>query len=198
MDNKISKYSLLAGSVSLVGGLTQHVDATISHTDINMGVGYNSPSNGYIHFDFDGGAYSTAYNTSMDFGISVTTFVGFRGDQFTRSGSAVDVLISGETVNSGLSFAVFESTTSTVTSSGNDYIGVSLSRSGNTHYGWARISKNGNVMTLHEFAWNQTAGESINAGQTVVPEPAESVLMMAAGAAGLAALRKRRQDKKSA
>ena len=59
-----------------------------------------------------------------------------------------------------------------------------------THYGWADITRNGLTATLHAFGYNSTAGEASHP----VPEPS-SILLLAAGAAGLAGWRKRRAGK---
>lgn len=56
-----------------------------------------------------------------------------------------------------------------------------------THYGWADITKNaGETATLHAFGYNDTPGAA-----SEVPEPT-SLLLLAAGAAGLPLWRKKK------
>ncbi len=198
--NKIKNYTILAGSVGIIGGIVHQADATISHTTVNGGTGLATTPYGYLSFDFDTGAYKSGNDTTYDVRFGSTSINGNNSDNLVAyfSGSDSKILASGETIDGSLTFKQLSNTDSHITNSGTDYLGFSITRSSQTHYGWARVSRNGNVKTLFEFAWNQTAGEAINAGQTVVPEPAESVVMMAAGAAGLVALRKRRNIKKTA
>ena len=63
---------------------------------------------------------------------------------------------------------------------------------GATVYGWARITMNGtSTFIVDDYAFG-SAGQAIVAGEEVVPEPA-SLGMLAIGAAGLLAMRKRRR-----
>ena len=67
-------------------------------------------------------------------------------------------------------------------------VGLKFTLNGNTHYGWAAISSSGGDATLHAFGYNDTPGAR---SHVAVPEPS-SLLLLAAGAAGLAFWRKRR------
>jgi hypothetical protein len=70
------------------------------------------------------------------------------------------------------------------------YIGVQVSISGVTSYGWAQISMGlDSTVTLLDFAYNDTENGSILAGQ--VPEP-HGALLLALGASGVATMRRRR------
>jgi hypothetical protein len=64
---------------------------------------------------------------------------------------------------------------------------------GSPHFGWARITVDGGQfsLTLHDYAYEGEAGTGIPAGAGLVPEPA-TLGMLALGAAGLAAWRKKR------
>jgi|APSaa5957512622_1039677.scaffolds.fasta_scaffold03114_2 hypothetical protein len=54
---------------------------------------------------------------------------------------------------------------------GDKYIGVSFDVSGTTHYGWILVNVGGGMADIYikATAWNKTAGQSIEAGQTVLP-----------------------------
>ena len=72
------------------------------------------------------------------------------------------------------------------------FVGLRFAIAGNTHYGWARFTYDdlttGNL-TLHDFAYDDVAGTSINAG--AIPEPGSALLALA-GLGGVA-LRRRRK-----
>ncbi|HYG25100.1 MAG TPA: PEP-CTERM sorting domain-containing protein [Verrucomicrobiae bacterium] len=68
------------------------------------------------------------------------------------------------------------------------YLGLRFNNGGTTNYGWADITLNSyQSVTLHGFAY-ETSGGAITAG--AVPEPSQFALL-ALGAAGVAALRRR-------
>ena len=81
------------------------------------------------------------------------------------------------------------------------YVGVRLDNIGegnvNYYYGWLRMTydKDAQTLTLHDFAYQSTQNVAINAG--AVPEPAETGLLAALGAGGLATWRKLRQKRRS-
>ncbi|MHB8973616.1 MAG: PEP-CTERM sorting domain-containing protein [Pirellulaceae bacterium] len=80
---------------------------------------------------------------------------------------------------------------------GDGYIGFSFKTSGNSRYGWLRVTMKGadlkNAFTIRDFAYEDT-GEGIQAGD--VPEPG-SLGLLATGAVGLLLWRRcrRRNDK---
>jgi hypothetical protein len=68
---------------------------------------------------------------------------------------------------------------------------------GNYNYGWAQYTYNdvGNTLTLLDFAFESLVNTSIAAGAIgAIPEPANAALLVAAGAVGVAALRRRRRE----
>lgn len=68
------------------------------------------------------------------------------------------------------------------------------------YYGWARVTFSGSTFTLHDFAYEQTAGTPIAAGATAIPEPATNAALtgLAALLAGSAAAYRRRQQQTAA
>lgn len=70
------------------------------------------------------------------------------------------------------------------------YLGLQVSISGVTHYGWAQIAMGlDSSVTILDFAYNDAENGSILAGQ--IPEP-HGALLLALGASGVAAMRRRR------
>lgn len=72
------------------------------------------------------------------------------------------------------------------------YLGFKFIISGQPHLGWVELSmeKPDPSFTVLGYAWETSPGVSIQAGET--PEPS-SLLLFAAGAAGIAALRRKRR-----
>ena len=82
------------------------------------------------------------------------------------------------------------------------FAGIGIQKNGHTYLGWLRLeyfeSSNGQIdkVEAFDYAYNTVPGGSIAAGDTGVPEPSTAVLtLLAAGAAGIAALRRRRAAK---
>jgi hypothetical protein len=78
--------------------------------------------------------------------------------------------------------------------SGFAYLGLRFTMSSQEYLGWAQIAIDPGTpsLTLHDYAYNDVAGDSINAGDGAVPEPS-SLALFAMGAAGVVALRRRRK-----
>ncbi len=75
---------------------------------------------------------------------------------------------------------------------GNQYVGFQFQISGFTHYGWAEVNIQPQSIKIKEWAYESTAGASI---MVPVPEPAGAPVglgLLALGAAGVSAYRKRK------
>lgn len=101
-------------------------------------------------------------------------------------GSTVTGSFKGYLAKSTLPNDEFESVT-------NAYIGMSFPEGSDLFYAWIRVDINRSTgyFRIKDWAYNDTPGAAILAGQTV-PEPG-SLGLLAAGSIGLAALRRRRQ-----
>jgi hypothetical protein len=72
------------------------------------------------------------------------------------------------------------------------FAGIRFQLDADTHYGWAQITRvDSDNFTLHGFGYNDTPDAASHPVNTVVPEPS-SMLLLAAGAAGLVGWRRRR------
>jgi hypothetical protein len=73
------------------------------------------------------------------------------------------------------------------------YIGVRFTSGADTYYGWIQYSANAytsspNTGTITGWAYNDVAGESILAGQVIVPEPTGLAMLAAGALAGTASI----------
>lgn len=80
-------------------------------------------------------------------------------------------------------------------------VGFRFNKGGNTHYGWAAWTINlqnagATILTISEWAYNDTANAGIQVG--AVPEPAHTGVALGLLAAGAAGLHRWRESKKSA
>jgi hypothetical protein len=81
------------------------------------------------------------------------------------------------------------------TGTSHGYLGVRFTTLSQDYLGWAELTLDENApgATVNSYAYNDVAGQSITAGEgSAVPEPS-SMPLFAAGAAGLAILRRRRK-----
>jgi hypothetical protein len=81
-------------------------------------------------------------------------------------------------------------------SSSHGYLGLSFIVSSQEYLGWAELLLDNDTpsATLVSYAYNDQPGEAIAAGDTGVPEPS-SLTLFALGAAGVLAVRRRKQAK---
>jgi len=82
------------------------------------------------------------------------------------------------------------------------YLGFRFNEGGDNYFGWAHITTHfSDTVSLHRLGISDTAGEPVLTGYTVsgAPVPAPpAVLLLATGAAGLAALRRRKRKQSDA
>lgn len=164
---------------------TLSIDVTEGSVSLN---GDTSAGNFYIQFEFDnpekpellgvGGNQSLRNDTGYLIRYDVGSFVN-RTDSDWAQTAAIDFDGTGSPWLDGKDgFAGFR-----MTDNSSDY-----------QYGWMQLSytENNDAVTIYDFAYETTLNQGIETG--AIPEPSSSALLLAlgAGAAGLAARRRRR------
>jgi hypothetical protein len=134
-------------------------------------------------------------------GANVATFPGYLAARFEPGDPIGPADVFGQTSSGGKHFAGgLMSRFSGPRSFGNwpneqGYLGFDFSSHGK-HFGWAAATVREAPLRLYisEYAYDTVAGQAIRAGQTsAVPEPG-TLALLALGAAGLAALRRRKHS----
>ena len=198
-------YSLAAGAAAglattanaeVVYSGSQDIDiAQFSSQNINLdGDAYNDILlKNYVFF---GGNYQGAYVN-----FAPGRLVGFYSGLSYASALEMGDLIDATTATGSFvgSMAYGANNPSAEFNSVEDaFIGLSFPINATNHYGWLRVSVDNSAGTfvVHDWAYNDTPGVGLLAGEGMpVPEPG-TLGLLAAGAAGVAALRRR--NKKSA
>jgi hypothetical protein len=194
-------YSLAAGAAA---GMAGTADAAISYSgvqDISIG------QFGSQELNFDGDAFTDLKLKNYVFGGNYqgATVLGFPGQLVLSNASFpfyVTALTSGDLIDSSAVGPTFYGSLAYAANPNAEFdgvpgafIGLSFPIGANdlahTHYGWVRVTIDNAAgsFVINDWAYNTVAGEPIRAGQ--VPEPT-SLGMLAAGAAGVAAMRRRR------
>ena len=213
-SNRFGNYSatVLALTTSAVG--SQAAIVYVNPTDVTLNV-TDQMTVDFINRDFDTGS-GLIVNYTLENIVELYALTG--GANATATDGGTDGRLSrfslGQSIGSGGGSAGWQSgsnyannlnepgypwnpTSGSITG----YVGVRLDDIGNGpeqyYYGWLRMTynKDANSVTLHDFAYQNTQNVAINAG--AVPEPAETGLLAALGAGGLATWRKLRQKRRS-
>ncbi|SDI37941.1 T9SS type A sorting domain-containing protein [Winogradskyella thalassocola] len=181
LSKKLANY----GALSLaIGGLTD-VSGQIIYTDVDpdftggvtINYGLDLDNDGTVDFNILAGAtYSSGNFVQIsNASISSNSILGsqpsfvypFALDNGAAISSAQTSFYSVGTLNYGSCYGgVGGSNWCGVT---DKYLGLRFQIAGNTHYGWAKldVSASGDSFTVKEYAYNATAGEAIQAGQTL-------------------------------
>jgi hypothetical protein len=212
-------YAAAIGSAALaaVPGSASAAVVISDPADVSTAFSVNTASSTNVYFDVDGGASGNAPFAGADYFLNYTNDSAEKPElaallstnalgpvQAAKGGTSNDY-----TVKFG-SGAVIDAAHPTWASNGwlengnnNDGLWTSngvgfaglrfdLGGTGSFNYGWARIDYNddANTMTLLDFAYETTPNVGIT---TPIPEP-HSLALAALGAAGICALRQRRQN----
>jgi len=201
---RLKKILTLAAPVGAALGVAPSADAQINPVDIGMtftaagstlNIGAITPT-GYT-------LARTGNTLSFDFRVSDTEkpqVTASGAIQVGKSGAYVDRLTFGATIDGSLDWGInsiqFEEEGNGPWNeqSGINYFAFRLDNGGSSFsYGWVEAEYNdaANQMTLNRYGLEATADIGTTAG-AAVPEPASSVLLLAFGAGGIAAFRRRR------
>jgi hypothetical protein len=196
-------YTLAAGAAAGVaaGNGASEADAQIVYSGLqNISIGQFS----YQNLNLDGDAFGDVKLKNYVFGGNYQgATVGFFPGQLVISnnsfpfyvtalskGQVIDVSSVGPSFYGSMAYganpnAEFDNVE-------NAYLGLSFPSGANLFYGWVRVAIDNTAGTflIKDWAYNSISGEGIRAGE--IPEPA-SLGMLAAGAAGLVALRRKRK-----
>lgn len=107
--------------------------------------------------------------------------------------------VNGQTFTSGLEVLTYKTTSSIWAGVTDGYIGVKFTNSGHSYYGWVELTTTADLtqVTIDAFGYNKTPLGAIKAGEGI-PEPASAAALLAAGAAGLALYRQRKNRRRAA
>lgn len=197
-EARLMAYSLAAGATAMAAGST---DAAIQYSgiqNISIGLGNGQQLNldGDAYDDillknyvFSGGNYQGAYVNFFP-----GKMVGFNAGLNYVSALSSGAVIDGSTVGYFVGSMAYGANNpnaefNNVTDA---YIGLGFPIGGVNHYGWVRVDVDnaaGNFV-IKDWAYEDQAGVGITAG--AVPEPG-ALSMLAAGATGLLAMRRRKQ-----
>jgi len=194
-------YSLAAGAAA---GMAGTADAAVSYSgpqNINIGqFGFQD-----LNLDGDGFTDIRLKNYVFSSNYQGASVLGFPGQLVLSNASFpfyVTSLTNGDLIDSAAVGPNFQGSLAFGASNPNAefnnatgaLLGLSFPIGANdlahTHYGWVRVTINNAAGTfvINDWAYNTVAGESIRAGE--VPEPT-TLGLLAAGAAGVAAMRRR-------
>jgi PEP-CTERM motif len=207
------KVAATAGSLSalyLLPVVAQGAVIFVSGSPVSLTLGHTGPVTWSVDgnggtFQLQGAVFGTAPSRSSY--IALATGIAFKGRGFVVSSSSLRALHAGFTVGPTLKsyswgtgihrvLSGFNATSNFVASSffggaaGPNFIGFRFTGiDSQTHYGWADINLNlaSGVVTIEDWAYNDVANAAIH-----VPEPS-SLALLAIGAGGLAAFRRRKE-----
>jgi hypothetical protein len=188
LDGRLARYAL-AGAALLATSGTAKAGIVYSGV-VNLSVTPGTP----LNVNFDGGSSEFSLNVST----GATKEIWLQGAGATRFNlgplsfgapiTVANTTASGfqDLFKDGYGVQPWDATT-------HGYIGVRFTTSAQQYLGWAELTLNQATpgAVLNSYAYNNTPNTQIAAGE--VPEPS-SMALFAAGAAGLAILRRRRKQ----
>ncbi len=203
-SSRISKkriaYTVAAGAAA--GAMSGTADAEVIYSGIQD---ISISQFGALNLNLDGDAYSDVLLKNYVFGgnyqgLTVNYIpgkaVGFNAGFNYTSALAAGTLIDAAATSTGSfaqSMAYANNPNSQFDNVTDAYIGLEFPIAGQSHFGWIRVSINNAAATfiVHDWGYESDPGVGIAAGAT--PEPG-TLGMLAAGAAGLACMRRRKNS----
>lgn len=206
LGRRIASYSVAAAGITgATGVFSSEAEAAIVYSgvqDIAINLG------NFLNLNLDGDVYQDIKLKNYNFfggpyqGATVNYFpgklVGFSSGINYATALADGALIGSSTLGPGFAGSLAYGTVNTNAQfnlvSG-AFIGLSFPISGQTHYGWVRVTINNaaGLFTVNDWAYESTPGTGINAGATsAIPEPASAGLLAALTVGGAVAMRRRR------
>jgi PEP-CTERM motif len=214
LEKRLASYGVMSLAIAAAtAGGTQPAYANVLQPPLS------TSATGSVFFSLGGRAETSSFNNA-DFGliqVGSQAFLAAFPDRAFLAASTSSVrlpapLQSGVLIGTtgqqgtgpgGLKFVTFQQTLASAGGAGfwipggpPQFLGLQFDINGNPHYGWAEIAvENDFNVTLLAFEGNlSSANTPITAGASVaaVPEPS-SVLLLALGAAGLAAYHRKRK-----
>ena len=172
-------------------------DNTGSSSPWNNDAALSAPLGAGLTVDAVGVLAGSNYPARLSAGATIDGSAAFVSlPQFT-TGSNPGWLADGDSGGAG-----FAASNWIVEPNNTGYLGLRFKISGDDHYAWVRITVNPQStrpgtrprsIIVHEWAYENVAGDGIVAGAGVIPEPT-SLGLLALGSLGLASHRRRRQN----
>lgn len=196
-------YSLAAGAAA---GMAGSADAAINYSGV-QDVGVVLGANAYqlnldgdafddlklMNYAFGGGSYQGLYVNFFP-GKVVGTNNPFPSIDYASALSSGDLITASATAGGPFQGSMAYGANNPNAEFNNAigaFIGLEFPIGGVNHFGWVRVTIDNAAgsFVINDWAYNTVAGEPIRAGQ--IPEPT-ALGLLAAGAAGVAAMRRRR------
>jgi len=160
--------------------VTSTLDETTSMASDIVSIDFNGDGTEEYNFRWDDWG-PEGWFMHMTYGTNELNLKGTAENPF--GGRYIDPMESGTTIDSGSNWGnsfpepfIGDDTDPNFQDLGDRYVGCKFSLGTNTHYGWVRVSFDGNkTLTVKDYAYEATADTAINAGETGVTASIEEI-----------------------